>query len=159
MSRDVKIIAAVAALALVAFLVYKKLHTPMPPIDFQGEIFFHVEEQSENEWVATHIYTVEGKPLGRATQWLQIINLGELVTPSLRDQVDRRLQASMAVAPHNGDQHRLFGVMQSTVVYVYLMESTYMVYGQLMVDGDEEAYRLKADAVFDAMEWIPVKDI
>lgn len=65
----------------------------------------------------------------------------------------------MRVTPWNGAEHRLFGVMQNMVVYIYLMESTYIIYAQLMADGAEEDYRLEAEAVFDAMEWIPADDL
>jgi hypothetical protein len=159
MPKQFKTIAIVALIGVVAFVAYKKLHKTYDPIAFLDKIYVHVEDVSHNEHVHNHFYTVNGVPVQQAEEWIQITVLGPKVTTAMRDQVDNQIRSTMRVQPVEGNPNRLFGVMQNVAVHVFMMESVYVIYAVLMVDGDRPVYEAAAASKFEEMRLIPADDI
>ncbi len=159
MNKDVKFWAGLALVGLLAFAAYKYFHKTYDPIVFLEKKYLHVEVISQNEHVHNHIFTVKGVPISKSKEWIQITNLGPKVTKAMRDQVDQQIRSTMRVKPLPGSANRLFGTMQGVAVHVYMMESTYLIYAEEMVQGGEEEYRANAGPKFDAMEWIPADNL
>jgi hypothetical protein len=158
-NNNVKTLLTLALVGGAVFAAYKYFNKSYDPIEFLNQKFVHVEDVSPNEHVLTVFYTVDGVPIAEANEFIQITSLGPKVTRTQRDAVDRQIRMTMRVKPVAGRTDRLFGVMQKSAVYVYMMESTYIIYAVVMVGGTEDDYLARADKKFDAMEWISVEGL
>lgn len=153
-----KIIVACVIVAIIGAVLYKKFGGSTPaPFEFRGETYEHIEAVSQNKYVTTHGFSVDGKPMQEADRWIQITLLSPKLTEQQLAPVYDYLRRGLRVTELDGNTSILFGGQPGIAVYVLILDTAILVYAK--EDGGQERAVLKAEAaeIIEDMQWIPIE--